>query len=386
MSNDTPPDPDKLHPETLAIHAGRSVDPVTGAVTPPIHPSTTFERDRDGSYSRGHDYTRGSNPTRRSLEQCLATLEGADHALAFASGSAAGMAVFQCLRPGDHVLVTEDAYHGTRHQLASLLADWDIDHDRIDTTSPAAVAEAMRAETRLLWIESPSNPLQRVADLKALTELARAREVVTVCDNTLATPVFQQPLAHGIDLVVHSTTKYLGGHSDLLGGALMFNHGLPWRDRLGNIQASAGAVPSPWDAWLLLRSLSSLPLRVHRQAESAGELARRLGAHPAVAEVIHPGLDSHPQHALAQRYLPGGTGLLAVRMRDGEKAAWNTVNATRLFTRATSLGGVESLIEHRASIEGSGSLTPPDLIRISVGLEHPDDLWRDLEQAIGQAS
>ena len=372
------------HPETDAVHAGRSVDPETGAVTPALHTSTTFERATDGDYPRGHIYARNSNPTRARLEECLATLEQGAQAWTFGSGSAATAAVFQCLEPGMHVLVTEDAYHGTRHLLDTLFRRWGITHNRVDTSDTKAVAEAIRPETRLLWIESPSNPLQRVADLEALAELAAAQDVVSVCDNTLASPVLQNPLRHGLDLVVHSSTKYLGGHSDLLGGAVIAQSKAPWRERLGEIQAAAGAVSSPRDDWLLLRSLATLPVRVRRQSETASRIAAWLADRPEVAEVFHTGLHDHPQRDRIRRYLDGGTGLLSLRMRDGEAAAWGLVNGVRLFTRATSLGGVESLIEHRASIEDAATRTPADLVRISVGLEHPEDLLGDLEQALAR--
>lgn len=376
----------KLHRDTLAVHAGRSVDPSTGAVTPPIHTSTTFERAPDGGYPQGHVYSRQSNPGRTSLESCLAQLEQTDEALAFASGSAATMAVFQLLKPGDHVLVTEDAYHGTRHQLENLFQHWQVEHDRVDTTDTDAVARSIRSNTRMLWIESPSNPLLRVSDLARLADLGRTQNLITVCDNTLATPVFQNPLIHGIDLVLHSTTKYLGGHSDLLGGAVM--HGAEFEDaeRLRDIQAAGGAVPSAFDCWLLLRSISSLGVRVRAQAASAHEIAIRLGEHPAVEDVFHPLHPDHRDHERAQVYLPGGTGLISFTVRGDERAAMATVAETRLFTRATSLGGVESLIEHRASIEGQGTKTPSNLIRLSIGLEHVDDLWADLEQALDAVS
>jgi cystathionine gamma-synthase len=351
-------------------------------VTPPIHTSTTFERSVDGEYPRGHIYSRQSSPGRDALETCLAELESADQALAFASGSAATMAVLQLLRPGDHVLVTEDAYHGTRHQLDGLFRHWQIQHDRVDTTDTQAVADAIRPETRLLWIESPSNPLLRISDLAALAELAREHGIMTVCDNTLATPVFQNPLRHGVDLVVHSTTKYLGGHSDLLGGAVMHREAFPGADQLRDIQTAGGAVPSAFDCWLLLRSISSLGVRVRAQAETAREIASRLARHPSVASVFYPLHPGHRDHQRALTYLSGGSGLLSVTVKGDEQAAMAVVAGTRLFTRATSLGGVESLIEHRASIEGEGTKTPPNLIRLSIGLEHVDDLWADLEQAL----
>lgn len=373
------------HQDTLAVHEGRGVDPTSGAVTSPIHVSTTFERDRDGAYSRKHVYSRQSNPNRDQLEACLAALEHGHTALAFASGSAATMAVFQLLSPGDHVLITDDAYHGSRHQLEALFSQWGISHDRVDSTRTEAVRAALRSETRLLWIESPSNPLQGISDLAALAELARAHELISVCDNTLATPVFQNPLDHGVDLVLHSSTKYLGGHSDLLGGALIHGAAFPHADRLRAIQTAGGAVPSPFDCWLLLRSISSLGVRVRAQAATAWTLAQRLGEHPAVDTVFHPLHPDHPQRDRAAKYLAGGGGLFAFTLRGGVDAAMATVAATRLFTRATSLGGVESLIEHRASIEGPGTRTPDSLVRLSIGLEHVEDLWADLSQALPDA-
>ena len=371
-----------FRPDTLAVHAGRQVDPHTGAVTPAIQPSTTFQRDADGGYSRGHVYTRQSNPNRAQLEQCLAALEGGADAHAFASGSAATMAVLQLLRPGDHVVLTEDCYYGTRHLLETLFGQWGLTFTRVDTTDIDAVAAAIEPSTRLLWIESPSNPLLRVSDLEALVQLAREHDLLTVCDNTVATPVFQNPLRHGFDLVVHSTTKFLGGHSDLLGGAVIQRAGFPHADNLRNIQVAGGAVPAAFDCWLLLRSISSLGVRVRAQAASAHALARRLNEHPAVEAVFHPLLPNQPHHERARRYLPGGCGLLSFTLRGGENKARQVAAATRVFTRATSLGSVESLIEHRASIEGPGTRTPDNLLRMSVGLEDVEDLWEDLDQAL----
>jgi cystathionine gamma-synthase len=378
MSERTPP----RRFETLAVHAGRRVDPATGAVAPPIHPSTTFERDADGGYARGHVYSRRSNPTRQALEACLAELEGADEALAFASGSAATAAVLQSLHPGDHVLLSRDAYHGTRHQLEALAARWQISHDRVDTSDAAAVARAVRPETRLLWIESPSNPRLLLSDLEALAALAREHGILSVCDSTLATPLFQRPLAHGIDLVMHSSTKYLGGHSDLLGGVLVPRKALAQTELLREIQTSAGAVPSAFDAWLLLRSLSSLAVRVGAQARSAEVLAQRLTEHSAVEAVYHPSLEQGEMAERYRRQMSGGPAVVSFCVVGGQAPAMRVAAGTRLITRATSLGGVESLIEHRASVEGPGSLTPPGLLRLSIGLEHAEDLWDDLQSAL----
>ncbi|MDQ2070863.1 trans-sulfuration enzyme family protein [Natronospira bacteriovora] len=379
---DSPDDQGITRFETLAVHEGRQVDPVSGAVTPAIQPSTTFERDADGGYSRGHVYSRQSNPNRQQLETCLAALEGGQSALAFASGSAATMSILQLLRPGDHVLITDDAYHGSRHLLDTLFRQWGLQHDRVDTTDTEAVAAAIRPDTRLLWIESPSNPLQGLSDLEALGALASEHEIITVCDNTLASPVGQNPLRHGMDLVLHSSTKYLGGHSDLLGGAVIHRDNFAQAQALRDIQSAGGAVPSAFDCWLLLRSLSTLSVRVRAQADSARTLMERLDEHPAVETVFHAMHPNHPHRARAKQYLRGGGALFAFTVRGKADDAMRLVAATRLFTRATSLGGVESLIEHRASIEGPGTRTPDTLVRLSIGLEHVEDLWADLQQAL----
>lgn len=375
-----------LHPDTVSVHGGREVDPATGAVTPPIHVSTTFERDVDGSYPRGHMYARYSNPNRSQLEGCLARLEAGEGALAFASGSAATMSVLQLLGPGAHVVMSEDCYYGTRRLAGTLFSRWGLECTLVDTSDTDAVAAAIRPETRLLWVESPTNPLMRIADLDALARLAREHNVVSVCDNTIATPIFQNPIRHGFDLVVHSTTKFIGGHSDLLGGAVVYREGFHMADTLRDIQAMGGAVPAPFDCWLLLRSLGSLGVRVRAQAQGAATLVTRLAEHPAVEEVFHPAHPDHVHYARAQACLPGGSGLFSFTLRDGGETARRVVAGTRLFVRATSLGGVESLIEHRASIEGPGTATPENLIRVSTGLEHVEDLWHDLEQAIARAT
>lgn len=378
--------------ETMAVHAGRQPDPASGAVTPNITPSTTFERAEDGSYPRGHVYTRDSNPTRAALETALAALEGAGdtqacRGLAFASGQAATSAVLHTLAAGDHVILPDDLYHGTRHLAGGLLARWGLRADFVDMRDPANVAAALRPETRLVWVETPSNPLLKVADIAAIAGIAHSAGARCAVDNTWATPVLQRPFAHGADIVMHSTTKYIGGHSDVLGGALIVRaDDDALYARLREAQLLAGGVPSPFDCWLLLRSLATLPLRVRAQSASAAQIAAYLAAHPAVECVHYPGLATHPGHAVAaQQMNAGGSGyggMLSVQVRGGQADALAVAARVRLFTRATSLGAVESLIEHRASIEGPGSATPPNLLRVSVGLEHVEDLLADLSGAL----
>jgi cystathionine gamma-synthase len=370
--------------ETLAVHAGHGPDPATGAVREPLHLSTTFERDRDGSYPHGHSYARTSTPNRSSLELALAALEGGADAIAFASGSAATLAAFALATPGGRVLCSQDCYHGTGHQLRDLLPRWNVAAEFVDTTSLAAVAQALETRTSLLWVETPSNPLLKVSDLAALAELAHHRGAMLGCDNTIGTPVLQRPLELGADLVMHSTTKYLGGHSDVLGGAIVVRERGDALERLRDFQVSGGAVPSPLDCWLVSRSLATLPLRVRAQAANALAVAQFLAADRRVERVHYPGLESHPSHALARRQMRDGFGaLLSFQVPGGDREAMAVVAGATLFTRATSLGGVESFIEHRASVEGPQTTTPRNLIRLSIGLENAADLVADLDAALG---
>lgn len=373
--------------ETLAIHAGRHPDAATGAVAPSPILSTTFARDADGEYPHGHLYSRSGNPGRTALETLLAALERGATAAAFASGSAASLAVFQALSPGDHVIAPDDVYHGTRTQLRELLARWGLAHSLVDLTDLDAVRAAITPATRLIWAETPSNPLLKICDIAGLAELARAAGATLVVDSTFATPVIQQPLTLGADLVMHSTTKYLGGHSDVLGGALIArNASDPLFGRIRDLQTKGGAVPSPFDCWLLQRSIATLPLRVRAQTANAQAVAEFLAGHPAVERVHYPGLPGHAGHALARRQMPGGFGaMLSFQVRGDRATALAAVGQVKIFTRATSLGGIESLIEHRASVEGPYSTTPPNLLRVSVGLEHAEDLIADLGQALASA-
>jgi cystathionine gamma-synthase len=369
--------------ETTAVHAGREPDPATGALREPIQLSTTFERGADGGYAHGYSYSRSGNPNRTTLEQAIAALERGSDAVAFASGSAATLAAFTLGVPGGRIVCSADCYHGTAKQLREILPQWGVRTEFVDTTDLDAVERALEPGASMLWVETPSNPLLRISDLAALAELAHRRGALLGCDNTFASPVLQQPFAHGADLVMHSSTKYLGGHSDVLGGIVIVREADPVLTRLREFQSAGGGVPSPFDCWLLLRSLATLPLRVRAQAAHAAAVARFLESHPRVERVHYPGLEAHPGHALAARQMHGGFGaVVSVQVPGGAADALAVVSRVRLFTRATSLGGVESLIEHRASIEGPLSQTPPNLIRMSVGLEHPADLIGDLDQAL----
>ena len=368
--------------ETLAVHAGHSPDPATGAVSTPIHLSTTFAREPDGTLPHGFLYARSDNPTRHALELALAALEGGTAALAFASGMAATAAVFQSLSPGDHVIAPLDAYYGTAKLLRDVMAGWGLASTLVDMADPDAVAGAVTPRTRLVWIETPSNPTLAVTDIARVAAIAHAAGARCVCDNTWATPVLQRPLELGADLVMHSTTKYLGGHSDLTGGALVAPAEDDWTARLRTLQTLGGAVPSAFDCWLLMRGIRSLPWRMRGHCENAAAVAAFLASHPAVEAVHYPGLDTDAGHAVAAGQMRGFGGMVSVQVQGGAPAALAVVRQVRLFTRATSLGGTESLIEHRASVEGPGTRTPPGLLRLSIGLEHAEDLIDDLDQAL----
>ncbi len=368
--------------ETLAVHAGHHADPATGAVTLPIHLSSTFERDPDGGYRGGHVYTRTSNPNRHALEVALTALEGGAASIAYASGSAATLAVFQALAPGDHVLAPVDAYYGTLRQLREIFEPWGLQADAVDMTDLAAVRRAMRANTKIVWVETPSNPLVRIVDIARLAEIAHGAGARCVVDNTWATPVLQRPLDLGADVVMHSTTKYLGGHSDLLGGALVARVNDEFVERLRLLQTLGGAVPSAFDCWLLLRGMRTLPWRMRAHCANAAAVADFLSRHPRVEAVHYPGLPSHPGHDVAVRQMSGFGGMLSVQVVGGKEVTLALTRHLELFTRATSLGGTESLIEHRASVEGPATLAPDNLLRVSVGLEHPDDLIADLAQGL----
>jgi cystathionine gamma-synthase len=369
--------------ETLAIHAGRTGGQGTGAIREPIQLSTTFERDADGSYPLGYTYPRVGNPNRASLERAVAALEGGHDAVAFASGSAATLAVFALVSPGGRIVCGSDTYHGTSKQLRELAPRWGVEVEFVDTRDLDRVAQALSARTTLLWFETPTNPMLQVSDIAALVAVAHAGGALVGCDNTFASPVLQNPLALGVDLVMHSSTKYLGGHSDLLGGVVVAREAGRELARLRDYQSTAGSVPSPFDCWLVLRSLPTLPIRVRAQAAGALAVAQFLASHAHVERVHYAGLPGHAGHEIARRQMRGGFGaVLSAEIVGGRERAMEVAARVQLFTRATSLGGVESLIEHRASMEGPHSRTPDSLLRLSIGLEHPDDLIADLRQAL----
>jgi len=368
--------------ETLAVHAGGAPEPATGAVMPSIHLSTTFERAKDGSYPSGYDYIRGGNPNRRSLEAALAQLEGGASAIAFASGMAASHAVFQALAPGDHVIAPLDAYFGTAKLLRTQLERWGLEASFVEMSDPAAVQAALRPSTRLIWTETPSNPTMAVTDLRAIVAIAKSRRALTACDNTWATPFLQRPLELGVDLVMHSTTKYLSGHSDAMGGVVVAREDGEVAERLRALQSDGGAVPSPFDSWLVLRGIRTLPWRMRAHCSNAAAVAAFLAGHPRVERVHYPGLASDPGHAVASAQMAEPGGMLSFVVRGGRAEAFDVAARLRLFIRATSLGGPESLVEHRASIEGPATRAPEGLLRLAIGLEHPDDLVEDLRQAL----
>ncbi len=362
------------------------MDVVTGAVTPAIHMSTTFERSPSGGYPTGFSYAREGNPNRLALEQCLASLEGGTEALVFGSGMAVLNAVLQGLEPGDHIIAPEDVYYALRVLMRDVFPKSGLEISYVDAADAGCIEAAVRANTRLIWVETPSNPMLRVTDLEAVAAIARRANAISICDSTFATPVLQRPLEAGIDMVMHSTTKYLSGHSDVMGGVLITKHQNYLFERVRKVQYFGGGVPSPFECWLTLRGLNTLPYRVRAHSASALSLARALAAYPAVQTVHYPGLAGHRGHALAAKQMSAFGGMLSFEVRGGAAEALRVAAAVKLFTRATSLGGPHSLIEHRASVEGPGTRTPENLLRVSVGLEHPDDLREDLEQALAAAA
>jgi cystathionine gamma-synthase len=371
----------KIRIETLAVHAGHAIDPATGAVAAPIHLSTTFERDAEGGYPHGYAYARTANPTRHALEEGLAALEGGEDAAAFSSGLAASSAILQALAPGDHVIAPTDVYHGMTKLLRDVFVRWGLEVSFVDMTNIDEINKAARQETKLLWVETPSNPRLKITDIARVADVAHAAGAICVCDNTWA-PIVQRPLDLGADLVVHATTKYLGGHSDVTGGVAITKTRTDFFERVREIQTTGGAVPSPFDCWLILRGMRSLPWRMRAHSENAFKIATWLADRPRVEIVHYPGLASHTGHEIAARQMSAFSGMLSFEVKGGREAALGVAAKTEIFIRATSLGGVESLIEHRASIKGEDPRTPQGLLRLSVGLEHPDDLIEDLAQAL----
>jgi cystathionine gamma-synthase len=371
-----------MHLETRAVHAGAEVDPHSGAVVEPITLSVTFERDPDGGHSRGFHYSKAGNPNRRSLERAVAELEAGAEAAAYASGSAAMSAVLATVGCDGHVLIPDDVFRGTVRLLELSLARWGIRFTAVDMTDLGAVRAAVRPSTRLLWMETLSNPLLKVTDLQAVATIAHEHGALCAVDNTFVTPVFQRPLTLGVDYVVHATTKYMAGHADVLGGVVV--GGTAALDRLRVLQWVEGVGPGPFDCWLTRRGLKTLPVRMRAHADGAARVAAYLQTHPAVTAVHYPGLPDHPQHGLAKRTLDGYGGIVSFRVHCGQRAANGVAAAVRLFTRATSIGAPESLIQHQATAptHGAGTALPDDLLRLSIGLEHPDDLIADLDQAL----
>ncbi|WP_031013031.1 cystathionine gamma-synthase [Streptomyces sp. NRRL F-5727] len=374
--------------ETRAIHAGNTADPLTGAVVPPIYQVSTYKQDGVGGLRGGYEYSRSANPTRTALEENLAALEGGRRGLAFASGLAAEDCLLRTLLvPGDHVVIPNDAYGGTFRLFAKVVQRWGVDFSVADTSDTASVRGAINDRTKLIWVETPSNPLLGITDIEAVAGIARQAGVKLVVDNTFASPYLQQPLALGADVVVHSLTKYMGGHSDVVGGALIAADA-ELGEELAYHQNAMGAVAGPFDSWIVLRGIKTLAVRMDRHGENATRVADFLTRHPKVTQVLYPGLAEHPGHEIAAKQMRSFGGMISFRVEGGEEAAVGVCNRAKLFTLGESLGGVESLIEHpgrmtHASVAGSALEVPADLVRLSVGIENADDLIADLREALG---
>ncbi len=370
--------------ETRAVHAGHGIEPGTRDVTPAIHLSTTFEWAEDGTFPGGYSYSRENNPNRSALEKCLASLEQGSAAIAFSSGNAAANALFQSLSPGDHVIAGEDVFYGTTLLLKNHLERWGLKSSFVDMRDLSTMERAFTPATKVIWVETPSNPLLNITDIRAVSVIARKRGALLACDNTWATPALQCPLQLGADVVMHSVTKYLSGHSDVLSGALIFRESNGHYEKIRSIQHADGAVPSPFECWLTLRGIQTFPYRVRAQSESAYRVAEFLSRQTAIEAVHYPGLPSHPGHKIAAAQMSAFGGMLSIQVKGGQEQAFKLAAGVKLFTRATSLGGPHSLIEHRASVEGATTKSPANLLRLSIGLEHKDDLIADLEQALGR--
>ncbi|MFE3325245.1 cystathionine gamma-synthase [Streptomyces sp. NPDC059176] len=374
--------------ETLAIHAGNTADPLTGAVVPPIYQVSTYKQDGVGGLRGGYEYSRSANPTRTALEENLAALEGGSRGLAFASGLAAEDCLLRTLlTPGDHVVIPNDAYGGTFRLFAKVVQRWGVEYSVADTSDPASVRGALTDRTKVIWVETPSNPLLGITDIAAVADLARSAGAKLVVDNTFASPYLQQPLALGADVVVHSLTKYMGGHSDVVGGALV-TADAELGEELAYHQNAMGAVAGPFDSWIVLRGIKTLAVRMDRHSDNAERVVEMLTQHPKVTRVLYPGLDTHPGHETAAKQMKRFGGMVSFQVQGGEQAAVEVCNRAKLFTLGESLGGVESLIEHpgrmtHASVAGSALEVPADLVRLSVGIEAVDDLLADLQQALG---
>ncbi|GAA1000862.1 cystathionine gamma-synthase [Subtercola frigoramans] len=380
--------PNKQHFETLAIHAGQEFDPTTGAIIPPIYQTSTFVQNGIGNFRGGYEYARGGNPTRTSLETLVAALEGGAHGFSFASGLAAEDALLRAiLEPGDHVVLGNDVYGGTHRLINKIHSRSGIENDTVEMMDLNAVQKAVvKGKTKVLWLETPSNPLMKISDVGELAEIGHAAGAIVVVDNTFASPYLQKPLALGADVVVHSTTKYLGGHSDVLGGALVMNDA-ELADKVGFQQFAAGAVSGPMDAWLTVRGIKTLAVRMDRHSANAQAIAEHLVGHPAIERIYYPGLESHPGHELAKKQMSGFGGMISLGIRAGAKAARKFAESTKVFQLAESLGGVESLMGYpsemtHASVRGTALEVPDNIIRLSVGIENVDDLIDDLDRAL----
>ncbi|WP_374945816.1 cystathionine gamma-synthase [Agreia sp.] len=380
--------PKKKQFETLAVHSGQEFDPTTGAIIPPIYQTSTFVQDGIGGFRGGYEYARGGNPTRSSLETLLADLEGAAHGLSFSSGLAAEDALLRAvLEPRDHVVLGNDVYGGTHRLIDRVFRRWGVENDTVEMMNLQAVAKAiLPGKTKVLWLETPSNPLMKISDIAELAEIGHAAGALVVVDNTFASPYLQQPLLHGADVVVHSTTKYLGGHSDVLGGALVLDDE-ELHEKVRFQQFAAGAVSGPMDAWLTVRGIKTLAVRMERHSDNAQRVAEYLVGHPAIDAVYYPGLESHPGYELARRQMRRPGGMLSLTFKAGPRAARRFAESTKLFSLAESLGGVESLVGYpsemtHASVKGTALEVPENLIRLSVGIEGIDDLLADIEQAL----
>lgn len=361
---------------------GCSPDSAFGSIASPVYLSTTFERDADGAYSRGYEYSRDGNPNRDAVERALASLEGGEDAAAFASGSAAAMTLFQALRPGDRIVVSDDCYWGVRQMLERIFVPWGLRVTYAGTSVPGELARAAQPGTRLIFIETPSNPMLNVTDIREAARIAQACGAVLACDNTAATPLLQRPIELGADVVVHSTTKYLSGHHDAMGGALVTRRRDDFWNAIRFAQKTCGCVPSPFASWLTLRALPSLRHRMLAQSETALTLARELARHSGIERVLHPWLPSHPGHDVAHGQMRAAGALFSIQVAGGAERAMRVAANVRVFKRATSFGGPESLIEHRASVEAPGTKTPPNLLRLAIGLEDPGELLDDLAAAL----
>lgn len=368
--------------ETLAIKSTENQLQNTQALSTPIYLSSTYKRNEDGSYNEDLIYSRNDNPNRKIVEQSIAALENGKHCFAFSSGMASINSIFQCLKTGDHVVLPNDIYYAIKKLMDQIFIRWGLEYSLVDMTNLESVQSAIKENTALIWIETPSNPQLKISDIQAIVSISRKNNVLCVVDNTWATPVYQNPLNLGVDIVMHSATKYFGGHSDVVGGCVVLNND-ELAEKLQSIQVLSGAVPSPFDCWLISRGIQTLHLRISKQAENAMALATYLEQHPAVEKVNYPGLQSHEQHEIALKQQPNGFGaMLSVCIGGNEQKAFEVSTKLQLFTSATSLGGVESLVEHRKSVEGPASPTPENLLRVSMGIEHITDLIADWEQAL----